>query len=103
MDFDIETIPAGLRVILHGRLTFTENEQFRRMLSAVSAEPVAGDLVTLDLGGVAFIDSAGLGLLLHARDSLRLHSASVALAGAAGQVERMLDLARFGELFDRAA
>lgn len=103
MDFEIETIPTGLRVILHGRLTFTENEAYRRMLSAAMAELSAGDRVTLDLGPVTFIDSAGLGLLLHARDSLHHCSARVVLAGAAGQVARMLDLARFGDLFDHAA
>ncbi|CCG40837.1 STAS domain-containing protein [Magnetospirillum molischianum] len=103
MDFDIKTIPTGLRLILRGRLTFTENDCFRLMLSAVTAAHAQGGLVMLDLSGIVFIDSAGLGLLLHARDVLRGRDGAVVLAGATGQVERMLALARFGDLFDSAA
>jgi len=103
MDFDIETTPVGLRTILRGRLTFSENESFRQMLSAVSAAHADGGRVVLDLRAVTFIDSAGLGLLLHIRDSLHRRGGAVALDGAAGQVGRMLDLARFADLFDSAA
>jgi len=103
MDFEIETTAAGLRVILRGRLTFTQNDSFRRMLAAVVAAHSEGGSVALDLGGVDFIDSAGLGLLLHTRDSIRRRSGTVALVGAVAQVDRMLTLARFGELFDTAA
>ncbi|SEH35703.1 STAS domain-containing protein [Magnetospirillum fulvum] len=103
MDFDIEMTATGLRVILRGRLTFTQNDSFRRMLAAVLAAHRSGGGVVLDLGGVDFIDSAGLGLLLHTRDWVRRRSGTVALVGAVGQVDRMLTLARFAELFDSAA
>lgn len=103
MDFEIETTATGLRVILRGRLTFTQNDSFRRMLDAVLASHAVGAAVALDLGGVAFIDSAGLGLLLHTRDRVHRRSGTVTLVGAVAQVERMLTLARFGDLFDSAA
>ncbi|MEO0036570.1 MAG: hypothetical protein RLZZ501_2593 [Pseudomonadota bacterium] len=103
MDFDIITHAGGLRVALKGRLTFTENEAFRRMLAALSAAPGAAARIAFDLAEVSFIDSAGLGLLLHARDCWRGRDGRVTLAGADGQVARMLTLARFDALFDRAA
>jgi len=102
MDFEIITLAGGLRVALRGRLTFTENESFRRMLAALAALP-GGGVVEFDLSEVSFVDSAGLGLLLHARDSWHGRAGRVTLRGAAGQVARMLTLARFDALFHRAA
>ena len=103
MDFDISSRASGLRVGLRGRLTFIENEAFRRLLVLLATVPSGGTTIEFDLSGVSFIDSAGLGLLLHARDSWRGRSGQVILQGASGQVARMLVLARFSELFDQAA
>jgi anti-anti-sigma factor len=103
MDFELATIAGGLRVILRGRLTISENVAFRRMVSRIATTRVGGERVEIDLTEVAFIDSVGLGLLLHVRDALPGRAGEVILTGATGQVGRMLDPARFGDLFDLAA
>ncbi|MDO8608000.1 MAG: STAS domain-containing protein [Phaeospirillum sp.] len=97
MDFQTQSTGADLRVMLHGRLTFNENSQFRLVLGRIADS--AATKVVFDLGGVDFIDSAGLGMLLYARDTLRQRDGVVTLDAAIGQVDRMLDLARMRDLF----
>lgn len=101
MDFEFCPTASGLNVALRGRLTFAENGQFRRILGQL------GDLagvprVVFDLGGVDYIDSAGLGMLLVARDAVAGQKGRLTLDSARGQVARMLDLARFRDLFQEA-
>ena len=98
MDFQIRSTNAGLRVMLSGRLTFAENGRFRSMLAEL--QDSAARTVVLDLGAVDFIDSAGLGMLLYTRDTLRRCNGVVTLDAAAGQVDRMLDLTCMRDLFE---
>lgn len=97
MEFDINNTAAGTRVALKGRLTFAENGEFRDVLTRLG-EGSAGRVV-LDLEQVEFIDSAGLGMLLHARHLVQGRKGELALTGARDQVGRMLELARFYDLF----
>ncbi len=99
MDFRIENTPRGLRLALRGRLTFAENGDFRGVLARLceSAAPIGR--VEVDLGDVEFIDSAGLGLLLQARDAVRKCQGDIALVEARGQVNRMLGLVCYQDLF----
>jgi anti-anti-sigma factor len=97
MDYQIQSTSSGVTVHLSGRLTFTENTQFRGMLMRLQEH--AANAVTLDLGEVEFIDSAGLGMLLYTRDALHQRQGVVSLSAASGQVGRMLDLSRIRDLF----
>ena len=97
MDYRILSTSSGLTVSLSGRLTCTENAHFRNMLMELQER--APSAVTLDLGEVEFIDSAGLGMLLYTRDTLHQHQGVVSLSAAKGQVGRMLDLSRIRDLF----
>ena len=97
MDYQIQSTATGLTVTLSGRLTFTENAQFRAMLMQLQEHSTTA--VTLDLGEVEFIDSAGLGMLLYTRDTLHQRQGVVSLSAARGQVGRMLELSRMQDLF----
>ena len=97
MDYQIQSTSSGLTVRLSGRLTFAENARFRSML--IQLKERAASAVTLDLGEVEFIDSAGLGMLLYTRDTLHQSQGVVSLSAASGQVGRMLDLSRMRDLF----
>jgi anti-anti-sigma factor len=92
MDFHIDNRDICIR----GRLTFAQNGEFRRVVEALTE--VEGEVV-LDLAEVEFIDSAGLGMLLVARDTVLRGNGRLALRHAGGQVGRMLDLAKFGDFF----
>lgn len=82
---------------LNGRLTFAENSAFRRVVEGIGQ--CGRDRVVLDLGGLDFIDSAGMGMLLVARDLVTSRGGGISLRAAEGQVARMLRLAKFGDFF----
>lgn len=84
-------------IALEGRLTFTENGDFRRTLAGL--EQGAIDTVVLDLTALDFMDSTGMGMLLVARDVVVGRGGQVVLRNAKGQVGRMLDLAKFSDFF----
>jgi len=83
-------------IVLKGRLTFDGNEAFRQIYDAVEAVPARA--VTLDVGGIDFIDSAGLGMVLMLRDCTAAKGGSLALRNPSGQVRRLLDVCRMNSL-----
>jgi HptB-dependent secretion and biofilm anti anti-sigma factor len=87
-----------LRITLNGRLTFAENGEFRQVVDAIGQ--AGGTNVVFDLEGLSYIDSAGMGMLLVARDAAAACGAAVALSRAVGQVGRMLQLAKFADFFN---
>ena len=97
MEYKVSTEGDVAEVRINGRLTFAEHEQCRRILTEL--EESSGSRQVVDLRGVEFIDSAGLGLLLLLRENAEKHDCSVVLrVPAEGQVRRMLDIARFQDL-----
>lgn len=93
----LDTNAEAALVQLSGRLTFAENGAFRQVVEGLQHS--ARDQVVIDLGGLDFIDSAGMGMLLVARDLVAAQGGSVRLRNAAGQVARMLRLAKFSDFF----
>ncbi len=96
MDYDIQNDGGNATVALKGRLTFADHESFRDIVDVFKDGGVKE--CSLDLSGLEFIDSAGLGLLLIVRDSAQEASASVSISGAQGAVKKMLEIAKFGEI-----
>lgn len=84
-------------VSLNGRLTFAENAAFRRVVEGLERQ--GRHSVVINMAGVEFMDSAGMGLLLVARDVVAGQGGRVTLRDARGQVARMLRLAKFGDFF----
>ncbi|OSQ36188.1 anti-sigma factor antagonist [Thalassospira mesophila] len=80
-----------------GRFTFSDHTVFRKLIDEITALPAETQI--FDLAGIEFIDSAGLGMLLLARDEGEKNRTTVVLRGAKGQVKRMLEVARFDTLF----
>ena len=71
-------------------------------LSQILARAIAlddGDLV-VDLGGVHFMDASTVGVILRARDFLRLQSRSLALRSPSMCAARVLDLCDLGSLLE---
>lgn len=97
MHSQIEISSDTATVALRGRLTFAENAAFRRVVEGL--EQHGGSNVVIDMGAVEFMDSAGMGLLLVARDVVAARGGRVSLRAASGQVARMLRLAKFGDFF----
>lgn len=97
MAYDIIDDDGTAEIRLAGDLTFAEHGKFRTVVANLARR--TPERVVFDLSRVDYIDAAGLGLLLVARDTV---DGRAALKGARGQVGRMLALARFDDLF-RAA
>jgi anti-anti-sigma factor len=62
----------------------------------------AGDSVLLDLGGLTFIDSSGLRVLVALSNHARAKGAAISLRNVPRHAERVLDLTGLAEWFDRA-
>lgn len=89
--------PVASEVVLSGRLTFAASVDFRAIVDRLAAGHAAE--VVVNLGDTEFIDSAGLGMLLVARDAVVGRGGTICLRNARGQVARMLDLAKFEDFF----
>jgi anti-anti-sigma factor len=53
----------------------------------------------IELNALEYIDSAGLGMLLLAREAAQRHGRGITLAGARDQVARVLAVSKFDQLF----
>lgn len=82
---------------LKGRLTFAENTAFREMLGRLQKSPAHEWM--LDLSGIDFIDSAGLGLLIIIRELAEKGNVSLRLRRPREQAERLFEVAKLNKLF----
>ncbi|MBW8309356.1 MAG: STAS domain-containing protein [Candidatus Paracaedibacteraceae bacterium] len=97
MNYTCKTVGDAVIIDIKGRLTFADYSQFRE-LTELFTENKSREC-QLNLNDLEFIDSAGLGMLLIARDKMRMQEGEVTLRGAHGQVKKMLDLGHFSSLF----
>lgn len=97
MNYKTEFTDGKTTVEVTGRFTFGDHSSFRKLIEEVHGH--GSSTLVLDISGVDFIDSAGLGMLLLARDESEKTNTTVVLRGAQGQVKRMLEVARFDTLF----
>lgn len=95
MKFSIR--PADNIIVLEGRFTYADHDLFRGVLDHLG-RPGRGRPV-FDLSQLTFMDSAGLGMLLLARETAEANGADLVLRGAAGPVLRLLTASRFETIF----
>ena len=97
MEYKLNSAQDKTELVISGRLTFAEHEQCRAILSELVAAP--GTKQIIDLRGVEFIDSAGLGLLLLLREEAEKNGRKLSLrVSNDGQVKHMLDVSHFHSL-----
>ncbi|MBF0373641.1 MAG: STAS domain-containing protein [Alphaproteobacteria bacterium] len=97
MELQIRTAQGAREVVMSGRMTFADHATMRNLVAQF--EQPGWERIVLDMAGLEFIDSAGLGMLLLARDTAARRKATLSLRGARDQVERILKVARFDALF----
>src|SRR5262249_54078581 len=66
--------------------------------AAVTEAAVGADRLRLDLSGVEFIDSTGLGGLLELRSTLRAQSVTLEIVAGDGPVRQAVEITGLGEL-----
>jgi anti-sigma B factor antagonist len=84
------------RVALTGELDVDTAPRVADELTALAGQEVKA--VVVDVSALTFIDSTGLRALLAGRERLHESTASFALEGATGVVERVLELTGLGDL-----
>lgn len=97
MNYKVDRQGNEIHVELSGRLTFADYGSFKDLTEIFIEHNPKSCL--LNLSNLEFIDSAGLGMLLIARDKMRVRETDIILKGAQGQVKKMLDLGHFDSLF----
>ena len=89
---------ANAIIRLQGRFDFNTHRDFRD--ATENAVGLANTReVVVDLGGVDYLDSSALGMLLMLRDRARGVNKAVSLVNCRGAVKQVLDIANFGKLF----
>ena len=95
---EFEATRTGESVVakLSGQLDMPATFRLEPELERATRQPGVRSLV-IDMGGVDFIDSAGLGLLLATHERLRADQIRFALASPSPSVRRMLELTGAGD------
>jgi HptB-dependent secretion and biofilm anti anti-sigma factor len=83
---------------LGGRFDFHSHRDFRAAYESL-LETAAVREIVIDFGGVDYLDSSALGMLLLLREKVDGAGKSIVLAGLKGAVKQVLDIANFGKLF----
>lgn len=83
---------------LGGRFDFNAHSEFRAACDGALGN-AAITQISIDLGGVDYLDSSALGMLLVLRDKANVAGKSLTLANAQGGVRQVLEIANFGKLF----
>ncbi len=85
-------------VRLSGRFDFNAHRDFRNAYEPLMAESDIS-AVTIDMGGVEYLDSSALGMLLMLRDKAGAANKALTLTNVRGPVKQVLEIANFGKLF----
>lgn len=96
MEFSQEKTAGGMVMALRGTLTFKDHHTFRSLLDALRG---AGSSHVLDLSGLEFVDSAGLGMLLIADDEARAAGWRLTLRRPSPQAARLFEVAAMDAIF----
>ncbi len=83
---------------LDGRFDFHSHRDFRSAYESVLARAEVRDVI-VDFTRVDYLDSSALGMLLLLREKAEANGKRVRLAGLAGSVKQVLEIANFGKLF----
>lgn len=96
MEYSIKSDSRGCVFNLRGDLKFSDSSVVRTMIGEIKNS--ADRSIALDLSGLSSIDSAGLGMILLINDAANDAGKSFSVGKASGQVKKMLDISKFGDL-----
>jgi anti-sigma B factor antagonist len=88
----------GVVVALRGELDLASAPELQRQLLALVERPVGA--LTLDLAGLEFLDSSGLGTLYRTRQAADEAGIALRLRSVPDHVLRVLDVTAMAPLFD---
>ncbi len=96
MDYGIDVKEQEAVVQLRGRLTFNDHAKLRALIREMLQNKAKRQV--LDLSALEFVDSAGIGMLLIAREEMANVDKELVLRAATGQVKRVLTVAQLNKI-----
>ncbi len=96
MDYAIDVKEQESVVRLRGRLTFNDHAKLRALIREMLQNKAKRQV--LDLSALEFVDSAGIGMLLIAREEMSNADKQLVLRAATGQVKRVLTVAQLNKI-----
>lgn len=96
MDYGIDVKEQEAVVQLKGRLTFNDHAKLRSLIREMLQNKTKRQV--LDLNALEFVDSAGIGMLLIAREEMANVDKQLVLRAATGQVKRVLTVAQLNKI-----
>ncbi len=96
MKYRIEARRDRLIVSISGVITFDDHEAFRQIVSEIAGSDPS--MVELSLAGTKMIDSAGIGMLLLAKDKADKSGKALILSGVTGHVAKVVELSKIDQL-----
>ncbi len=97
-DAQVTTVGARVIISIEGRFDFNRHREFRSACEQALTQSGVRD-VEVNLGGVDYIDSSGLGMLLMLRETAGAGHKTVTLCNCQDNVKQILQVANFGKLF----
>ena len=98
--FRVETDPGDPRVVrLHGEVDVYTSPELKELLDSVVLGDAAGETIVIDLSGLDFIDSTGLGVLVGALKRARAGGGDVTLRGPQPSILKVLEITGLVTLF----
>jgi len=96
MKFGSRRYGEKFEVALSESLTSADRAPFRKLLSEIEHSGVT--VLVLELSNLDWIDSAGLGMLLLAKEAACNAGAELVLRSPKGHVKELLELGRFNKI-----
>ncbi|MBI5120868.1 MAG: STAS domain-containing protein [Rhodospirillales bacterium] len=96
MEYRIQSDAQGKTAFLSGRVTSRDFEGFKALTALL--EGADSQRLVLDLSAVEFMDSMGLGMVLMLQDKAKNKGVGFSLQGVKGQVKRLFELVKLGNL-----
>jgi anti-anti-sigma factor len=100
MDCVTKRVDDVLHVDMRGKCTFSDYTHFKEMVDIVEKFPIKQ--IDVELAHLEYVDSSGLGMLLMLNEKTG-GRAVIRLISPQGQVKKMLDIARLGNVFSIVA
>ncbi|MBL4748164.1 MAG: STAS domain-containing protein [Magnetovibrio sp.] len=95
MEHNIDISGNIATIALKGRFTFADHQMILDILANFQ-DPVIH--CTMDISNLEFIDSAGLGMIILAKDTITEKNGQFVLRCPQGQVKKVLDLTKFADI-----
>src|SRR5688572_4813122 len=89
---------AVAKIQLRGRFDFGSHREFKTSYEAPLGATEVNEL-HIDMGGVEYLDSSALGMLLILKERAGAYNKRVAIINCRGAVRQVLDIANFSKLF----